>query len=135
MEPEPFFRETRVTEPRIEHSPSRCDRTGHENPGTAIQLLAPYVGSLAAFFEIVPTLDADNLIGINTGTSQKLSNYASACLSQCVRASLRAAHITRPDYQNSSFMVLSKPDGRSLQRVLPRNRKFKAVWAEQDRLP
>jgi hypothetical protein len=41
MQPEPSFRETRVIEPRIgQVLPSRCTRTGHQYPDTAIELLA-----------------------------------------------------------------------------------------------
>jgi hypothetical protein len=122
MQPEPSFRETRVIEPRIGQALLlRCNRTGHEYPGTAIELPALDIGGLAALIKIVPTFDSNDLIGVKARTPQKLPDYSAAGLSQCACASLRASRITRTDYQNSRFAVLSQPGGRSFQHVLPGN--------------
>ena len=67
MQPEPSFRETRVIEPRIgQVLPSRCTRTGHQYPDTAIELLALDIRGLAALIKIVPDLDSNDLVVVNT---------------------------------------------------------------------
>src|ERR1035441_671467 len=86
-----------------------CNRTDHEYPDTAIELLALDIGGLAALIKIVPTFDSNDLIGVKARTPQKLPDYSAAGLSQCACASLRASRITRTDYQNSRFAVLSQP--------------------------
>ncbi len=111
------------------------NRGGHEYPRTAIEVLATDIGSLAALSEIVPTLDSNDLIGGNAGTSQKLLDYGAARFSQCARASLRPSRVTETDNQNSRLAVLSQPIGRLFQHVPPCASQFKAVRCELDRVP
>jgi hypothetical protein len=74
MQPEPSFREIRVIEPRIgKILLLRCNRTGHEYPGTAIELLALDLGGLAALIKTAPTFDSNDLIGSQSRNFRDIS--------------------------------------------------------------
>ena len=133
--PDPSFRETRVIEPRIGQLPSRCDRTGHEYPGTAIESLTLHFRCPATLVNTVPTFDSNDLIGINASASQKLLDRGTAPFGQRVGACFRAFRITRADDQNPRVAVLLEPAGRSFQRNPRRDIEFKTVRRERDGAP
>jgi len=98
-------------------SPSTCDRTGQEYPGTAIESLALDFRCRATLVKTVPTFDSNDLIEINASASQELLDRGTARFGQCVCARFRASRITRADDQDPRVAVPLEPAGRSFQRV------------------
>jgi hypothetical protein len=65
-----------------------CNRTGQEYAGRAIELLALDIGGPAALIKIVPSFNANDLIGVNPRTFQKFPHRSAAAFRQCVCASV-----------------------------------------------